>query len=255
MKTLSIIILFLLSPLFAWAGPYPVITSMRVEYFGGGAFYYITQDMIEIGSASDWVVPSNYWVSLVHKHTDDGVHYVPRDAPGQTINSNGKSTIGELAQMIYDPSIGVVDHAGPNGFEECVAYVAQPYSSQDWETTIRPGGCLKVPPADQWCKITTPEILLDHGTLTLKTAEGSTAEASMGLSCTAAASVTFNLITEDKYIYLDDGKAEISVDNKPLNSKVDLQEGSSQVTIKDVLTGVTSEGQHTGSSVLVMMPY
>lgn len=255
MKTLPVIILFLLAPLFAWAGPYPVITSMRVEYFDGGAYYYITQDMVEIGSASDWVVPTDYWVAITHKHTDDGIHYEPHSAGGETISSNGKKTIGQLAQMAYDPSIGVVTHVGQNGFDECVAYVAQPNSSRDWETTIRPGGCLKVPPADEWCKITTPEILLDHGTMTLKTAEGSTAEASMGLSCTAAASVTFNLVTEDKYIYLDEGKAEISVDNKPLNSKVDLRQGSSQVTIKDVLTGVTSEGQHTGSSVLVMMPY
>jgi hypothetical protein len=56
-------------------------------------------------------------------------------------------------------------------------------------------------------------------------------------------------------VYLDEGKSEITIDDKPLNSKVDLPEGDSQIPVKDLLTGVTKEGFHTGSSVIVMMPY
>ncbi len=112
-----------------------------------------------------------------------------------------------------------------------------------------------VPPADDWCKITTPEILLDHGTMTLKDAEGSSASSTVGVQCTTPTSVAFNLITNDTYVYLDEGKSEILVDNKPLNTKIDLDKGDSQLAIKDKLTGINSEGAHTGSSVLVMMPY
>lgn len=114
---------------------------------------------------------------------------------------------------------------------------------------------MMVPPANDWCKITTPEILLDHGTMTLKDAEGSSATSSVGVQCTTPTAVTFNLVTNDTYVYLDEGKSEISVDNKPLNTKIDLEQGDSQLAIKDKLTGINSEGAHTGSSVLVMMPY
>lgn len=81
------------------------------------------------------------------------------------------------------------------------------------------------------------------------------ATAAMNIQCSVPASVTFNLITQDKYVYLDEGKSEITVNGKPLNSKVDLPKGDSQMPVKDLLTGVTKEGFHTGSSVLVMMPY
>ncbi|CBA33883.1 unknown protein [Cronobacter turicensis z3032] len=77
----------------------------------------------------------------------------------------------------------------------------------------------------------------------------------MGVQCTTQMAVTFNIISNDKYIYLDDGKSEISVNDVPLNTKVDLPEGDSSLHVKDYLTGVTKEGYHTGSSVLVMMPY
>ncbi|AMA02620.1 hypothetical protein ACJ69_02680 [Enterobacter asburiae] len=77
----------------------------------------------------------------------------------------------------------------------------------------------------------------------------------MGVQCSVPASVTFNLITKDKYVYLDEGKSELTVADKPLNTKIDLPEGDSLVPVKDLLTGVTKEGFHTGSSVIVMMPY
>lgn len=112
-----------------------------------------------------------------------------------------------------------------------------------------------VPPADEWCKITTPELLLDHGTITLKEMEGNTATAQMGLQCTTATAVTFNMISNDKYVYLDEGKSEITVNDLPLKTKINLPQGDSTLPVKDLLTGVTSEGFHTGSSVLVMMPY
>ncbi|KMV33017.1 hypothetical protein ACH50_20010 [Franconibacter pulveris] len=77
----------------------------------------------------------------------------------------------------------------------------------------------------------------------------------MNVDCIGDMAVSFNLITDDKYIYLDEGKSEITVDNKPLKTKINLPSGKSSVLVKDLLTGITSEGFHTGSSVLVMMPY
>lgn len=62
------------------------------------------------------------------------------------------------------------------------------------------------------------------------------------------------LPSTDKYIYLDEGLSEITVNKEPLNTPMLISKGNSQLSIEDLLTGVTTEGFHTGSSVLVMMP-
>lgn len=201
---------------------------------------------------------------LGHKHVSGSItigamdnHF---DAPyGQP------QSIGTLALQGYNQkgwkNNNHIRHGGANGFKECVAYFAGPWiaisnlTGVDWSRAMLPGGCLNIPPSNEWCKITTPEIVLEHGAITLKQAEGDIASTSMGVECTTPTAVTFNLIAQDKYVYLDEGKSEVFVDNKPLNTKIDLPQGDSQMPVKDLLTGVTKEGFHTGSSVLVMMPY
>lgn len=255
------VFLILFFSISAQAGLWPIITSIRNESLGGGEYnYYITQKPVEIGSSVD-VVMSNKWIELSHRHnpnTDDVV-----GAPTlQSYTGSSNSTISDIAMELYNTkgkNTAYVHHSGsaPSP-QECVAYFVDPSNGRNsppWSTVFVPGGCLMIPPAEEWCKITTPEIVLEHGTVTLKQAEGDVATASMNIQCSVPASVTFNLITKDKYVYLDEGKSEITVDGKPLNSKVDLPEGDSQMPVKDLLTGVTKEGFHTGSSVLVMMPY
>lgn len=245
-------------PFFGFAGQYPIITSLSVSYHGNvGATYYIKQSLIEIGSAADVVLPANYWVTLGHKHTEDGVRYVVAGAGGGGRESDGIQTIGQLAKEVYDVDSGVttIDHEGPNGFKECVAYAAIPIGNDLWDTALKPGGCMDVPPADEWCKITTPQLVLEHGNISLQNAEGSIAKENMGIQCTAEMTVTFNLVTQDKYIYLDEGRSEVTVDGKSLNTAITLEPGNSELLVQDLLTGITTEGFHTGSSVLVMMPY
>jgi len=254
MKKIILFLMFL--SFYGFAGQYPVITSLHVTYNDHGANYGIDQKMMEIGPASEEVVPTGWEVVLAHKHTTDGETFTVSEA-STTAASNNKKTIGELGKEAFrdGKTVSMIGHGGPNGFQECVAYVLKPSSNNSWEGVRTPGGCLYVPPADEWCKITSPELVLEHGTITLEQSEGSIASDSIGVKCTADAAVTFNLITQDKYVYLDDGKSEITVDNKPLNTKIDLPQGDSQLPIKDLLTGITTEGFHTGSSVLVMAPY
>ncbi|EHN8902449.1 TPA: hypothetical protein N5N76_004890 [Enterobacter asburiae] len=243
---------------FCFASKYPIITSLQVSYNAKGADYYITQKVVEIGPAGDQLIGPDKYVALVHKHYNpDGTYTANYE--NNTVAIYSKPTpISEMAMLSYNAqgkNVTRIGHAGANGFPECVAYAAYDKNTRNWDTAITPGGCMMVPPAEQWCKITSPEITLEHGAITLKQAEGDTASTSLGVQCTTETAVTFNLITNDKYIYLDEGKSEITVDNMPLNSKIDLPQGDSQMPVKDLLTGITKEGYHTGSSVLVMMPY
>ncbi|MCZ7833131.1 MULTISPECIES: hypothetical protein [Atlantibacter] len=252
----------------AYSSPYPIISSLNVQYRSDGAYYYITQRIVNIGSAGDSVVPYGYFVGLGHKHYNGSAGWVG-SLQSETITTasatNPYQTRSQMAMNVYNTvgkSITTINHTGSNGFPECVGYMIGPPNPASyahvwtyWDQTQLPGGCLMVPPANQWCKITTPELTLEHGTITLRQAEGDIASTSMGLQCTTATAVTFNLITQDSYVYLDEGKSEITVNDQPLNTKIDLPQGNSQMPIKDLLTGITTEGFHTGSSVLVMMPY
>lgn len=258
MKNVLYLFLFVMMP--SWAGLYPIITSVDVRYRSDGANYYITQELVEIGPQTDQVLDSGYWVGLVHKHKyiNDYISVAVGESPAVAVRADNIQTIGELAIQSYDAGskrVRTVIHTGSNGFEECVAYAGYRGPGASWNSAILPGGCLLIPPASQWCKITTPEIVLDHGTIMLRDVEGHSASANMGVQCTTATAVQFKLISDDNYIYLDEGKAEIMVEDAPLNTKIDLPSGTSNLQVKDLLTGVTSEGLHTGSSVLVMMPY
>lgn len=266
MKNINMIkklsVLLLLCSFSAVSGQWPVITSIRTEFWGGRAYHFIiTQKLIEIGPSVDVVVPDKY-IELTHRHnpmTSDTVG----DVLAMAMTSSSR-TVSDEAVDLYNTtgaSVSDVGHTGedPTG-TECVAYVVSPYNdglthTTYWSNIWAPGGCMVVPPADEWCKITTPEITFDHGAMTLANAEGDSVTKTLGLQCTTDSAVTFNLITKDNYIYLDEGKSEITVDNKPLNTEINVKQGDSQLVIKDLLTGVTSEGEHTGSSVLVMMPY
>ena len=257
MKNVLYLFLFVMMP--SWAGEYPIITSIDVRYRADGANYDITQTLLEVGPQADQVLDSSYKVALVHKHrsADRYIVSVVTGSRAVTVQADNKKTIGELAKEAYEggsKSVSTVVHNGANGFEECVAYAGFRGAGAPWENAIVPGGCLLIPPASQWCKITTPEIVLDHGTIMLRDVEGHSASADIGVRCTTDTAVRFKLLGDENYIYLDEGKAEIMIENAPLNTKIDLLRGDSTLQVKDLLTGVTSEGLHTGSSVLVMMP-
>lgn len=256
------VFLILLFSISAQAGLWPIITSIRNESLGNNQYkYYITQKPVQIGPSVD-VVMKNKYIELNHRHNPNTTD-VTGTPSVQTYTSSSNRTISDIGMELYNTKgkdQAYITHNGNRPSpQECVAYIVSPYDdtqgSTDWSMVFVPGGCLLIPPAEEWCKITTPEIVLEHGTVTLKQVEGNEASSSLNIQCSVPASVTFNLITKDKYVYLDEGKSEITVDGKPLNSKVDLPEGDSQMPVKDLLTGVTKEGFHTGSSVLVMMPY
>ncbi|ELY5929419.1 hypothetical protein ACSDIA_001906 [Cronobacter turicensis] len=252
-----------------YASPYPVVTSITsqaITVSGMPAHQWnLTQAVIDVGPAGDEMVPPDYLIGLGMHLTDNVGGFVSfgNDRP---VYHQDEVTISQFAMQYYNDTgrnistKWMYDYETPPDSEICFGYIAGStyvagMNAANWAGSMRPGGCTIAPPATDWCKLTTPEILLDHGNLTLRNAEGDTARANVNVQCTTETAVTFNLITDDKYVYLDEGKSEISVEDKPLNTPINLPSGNSSVIVKDLLTGVTKEGYHTGSSVLVMMPY
>lgn len=241
-----------------WVGKYPVLVITGVS---GKTVSYYTKVM-EIGSASDQIPPANYNTTLLFGATDKASNaYVAYGVWGAAyIINDGVKTIGELAMEAYNASPDYI-RSGTKTFGDwdlthppCMTWGSYfPTGFAPVESIISPTGCMVAPPSDNWCKITSPEIILDHGTLSSSASEGDVARATMDVDCGVSASVQFTL--PGGYIILDEGKSSLKVDDKPLGSKVDLPQGKSTLKISDSLEGVTSEGVHTGTSVLIMQPY
>ncbi|WP_133052127.1 hypothetical protein [Cronobacter sakazakii] len=263
MKMKRILFFFLAISVYAKAGPFPLVTSINPVYVGNNGWnYYITQRVMEVGPSVD-VVPASGEVLFGHRHNPHTTNVFNATYDAWIVQANNHDTISQLAMQLYNKygkDTEYVWHQGDDyGKDECVGYVYSFNSNQNgvpWSTVKPPAMCMNVPPPNEWCKITTPQLYIDHGTITLKEAEGHSSSTVMSVDCSTSIAVEFHLITDEPYIYLTpSGKAEITVDDKPMKSKVSLPSGTSQLTIKDVLSGVTAEGKNTGSSVLVMMPY
>ncbi|MEX5383980.1 hypothetical protein WCE10_12945 [Cronobacter muytjensii] len=253
-------LIVLLATHYSIASPYPVITSVA-PIPAQQHRYAITQALMDIGPAGDVVPPAGFYMELVAKTQNEGF---PAQATQMTfgsssafIRTDGIKTASELGVESYNAGGKDINIVVSPAQTKCVAYAVGPYPQYSpWESITLYAGCTAVPPADEWCKITTPELLLDHGTITLRQSEGNSASQQMAVDCTTTMAVRFDLITADKYVYLTpSGKTEIKVNDMPVGSKISLNQGANKVKVSDSLSGLASEGAYTGSSVLVMMPY
>ncbi|ELY4518898.1 hypothetical protein SMZ75_001645 [Cronobacter muytjensii] len=238
------------------ASPYPVVTSITAQR-SDIIKYYFTISIVDIGPAGDTVPAAGSYMQLEVKHVVPGFEPTIGVLSHQgRIKTDGIKTASQLAMESYYTEI-ITAYFSVDGNDQCIGYGTGPYPSYSpWTDTTIYGGCAAFPPANEWCKITTPELLLDHGVITLREAAENSVSQNLSVDCTTAMNVRFDLVTQDKYVYLTpSGKTEIKVNDMPAGSKVSLTQGTNQVKVSDSLSGVNTEGSYTGSSVLVMMPY
>ncbi|EOL8944467.1 hypothetical protein ROK90_12920 [Cronobacter dublinensis] len=260
MKKIFFLFLLLL-PALTVAGTWPVITSVTPTPAGGGWNYNYTLQVLEVGPAVD--VYGSGMIALGHRHNPKTENTFAVAGDDSFIANLNGWTIGKVATFAYNPNVHSVWHMGqsPDG-DECVAYAYIPGETRDTAYSVPfssvqiPGGCMKIPPLNQWCKITSPEIVLDHGTITLQDAEGHSAQTKVNVNCSTSMSVSFSLVTNEPYLLLSPaGKSTITIADKPLGSAINIQSGASSLTVKDMLSGVNTTGVSSASTVLFMMPY
>lgn len=238
------------------ASPYPVVTSITAQR-SDIIKYYFTVSIVDIGPAGDTVPAAGSYMQLEVKHEVPGFEPTIRILSSKgRVKTDGIKTASQLAMASYKAET-ITRYYSVDGYDQCIGYGVGPYETYTpWANTTLYGGCAAFPPVDEWCKITTPELLLDHGVITLRESAENSVSQNVSVNCTTAMNVRFDLVTQDKYVYLTpSGKTEIKVNDMPTGSKISLKQGTSQVKISDSLSGVNTEGSYTGSSVLVMMPY
>lgn len=236
------------------ASEYPVVipTKSVDEPYGVKNIYFKTITT-NIGPASEQIVPSGYMVTLWAREEVNYKDIVSFLANG--IIADGSHTIGELAMQAYNDAPAEYRsgnkrvHTSPNN---CMAWGAAPREDHvDYKLLIAPGGCITAPPSNANCKFITQEVLLDHGSLRLT--DGNISSKQISIECSETTDVQFSLPgSDEKYIYLEGQKAEISINEQPLGSKITLPAGVSSVKIQDKLIGNFPVGAYSGSNVIIM---
>lgn len=239
----------------SFAGTWPaIIPTSTIQSMTYGTIY-IKQQLIEVGPEVDAIAPKGY-VVCINYYISNWDEYYPVSG-GRCATSDGSQTQSQLANEAYQANIDLtVVYTGSEGSspvdKACVAYYYKK-GANSGSVISDPAGCVYAPPSTDWCEITTPQITLDHGTLSADKVEGHVSKKMMSVNCVSETNVRFDILSPDGYLHLQpSGKSLIKVNNLPLGSSIDLPAGDSELLISDQLTGVTSEGVNSASTVLVM---
>ncbi|WP_434461843.1 PapG chaperone-binding domain-containing protein [Serratia plymuthica] len=244
------------------AGLYPVMVDIKTQITSStSATYYISQQLVEIGDASEIPIPGYGYIIMGHRHfrSEKQSYWTPGQDQVYAVASTG--TVGEAARKLYmerGRQKNTLSHMnGPNEFGECVGYawgISAPIV-EPFESAILPAGtCIKVPPGPEWCKMTTPELRIDHGILSLENSEGNKASGNIVIECTVGMTIKLSLIGSDGRINLGSGYSKIKANNLDLNKMLPLNKGSNSVVIESELHGVSTEGFFSGSAVMIIQP-
>lgn len=119
-----------------------------------------------------------------------------------------------------------------------------------------PGACASAPEFLDYCKITTPSVVLDHGAVEQREVANSSAQGSLTVECSGASSGDITLVSGKDHIPLSPaGKAKIFLNDKPLGTKLNFASGVNTYTVSDKLSEITSGGIYSGSDTLVVNIY
>ncbi|WP_312664033.1 hypothetical protein [Pantoea sp. CTOTU49201] len=247
--------------LFFWmnlslAGQFPVPSSI---YINGSPVrtLYVRWDIVDLPEA-DALAPTGYWFGsaksiindfpVVQSETCSGTLCGTKVIPGETISS--------AAMRAYKKGPTTTQYSstsGANGF--CIAFGGIPQGNTSLGSALIPTGCLKAPPPNVYCFIITPEINLNHGSISIKDVTTSKASASFSINCSQANNVKLSLASKLTYIPLNnDAKANIMINNKNPGQQHSLPTGLSSLTITSQLEGITQSGNYSGTAVLIIEP-
>lgn len=258
------------------AGPYPVVSSMTTYIGGpGSAAYFFDWAVIDI-PAADQPAPYNWSFVLAHRHDnfpggEDIVAFGGRPSTQGSCNPTGcrgivlaGETFSQAAMRITENGTalqhGEIYHSGYGNGGECVGYIflhpSASTTSTRWSKAVMPGStCVYAPPGDDFCKITSPSIILDHGTLTVTDANGNETSQWVNMRCSTATKVTIRFASGIDYIPMqNNAKANIKVDGQSVGGKFYFPAGDTQVEIKSILEDITQAGDYTGNTVMIIEP-
>ncbi|HGU9824269.1 TPA: hypothetical protein ACNFPD_003367 [Enterobacter cancerogenus] len=118
--------------------------------------------------------------------------------------------------------------------------------------------CSNLPPDNVECSFSSPNVLIDFGTVSKQDIEGLTAEKYVGVTCTGEADLTLSVYSEDPSHLLGNSNGistELEVNGTKIDNPDQLMSlhnagDTTQISNKITLHGQASEGTYKGSYIL-----
>ncbi|WP_145567346.1 hypothetical protein [Yersinia aleksiciae] len=260
MKPMIILIILQLISFNSWGSLYPVLSDIKIRYISSSYLEIsFTQMLVDIGPAGDVVVP---WSGSYDEYMGIGAvsgqhsHYNFFHASNPTLLKYGETYSTAALRAYYGGHSTVTSKKTAfilsGKVRLCVGYaITSDAVRSKWSNP--PGMCFTLPPAEEWCKMTSPALVLDHGRLSVKEAEGHSVSDTLNIQCSTSSAVTLRLMNMEKFIHLSDtARANIFVNGSSIGSVYGLKAGDNVLTISDQLTGITKPGELSGMAVLVI---
>lgn len=258
------IILFLYS-MQSYAGLWPVVTSVTIlppeaSEPGGSATItkYKTQaQLMEVGEVADEILNDYNWWSYGFLAKRQGRQ------PGQvgtifgscraTIPKSMKGkTVATAIEYVYNLCNNQKLSYKPDQYTACVGYVLSKPNQGAWDQVLSPlGTCFQLDDIYQWCTLTTPELVINHGVMSVKEAAGNRAKQTLNINCTMPAKVTLTLLGNQDTIPIGGGTSHLTSSLGALGKAISLQAGNNSVDIFSELNNV-KEGEWNASAVMMM---
>ncbi|REE78255.1 hypothetical protein [Pantoea ananatis] len=222
------------APMLAGADAYtwPYVASVEVHIISAKTVEYVLHMATTV--VDDSSVTPNTLVHTVRTAAGKTPHGTPnwawgtyrryRDRTGAIIAAHERLYSGQLIDYVEDVASELSSMYGSGTLTttnrrmddggECVGTGMWTYEgNQTWESFVATdlwnggvlGGCLGIPPVDQWCALKTPTVEIAYGTLTLKDAEGSNKTAGVTVECTTGMKYTLRLQDANNETSLDNG--------------------------------------------------
>ncbi|MTD28405.1 hypothetical protein [Erwinia sorbitola] len=266
-KTIWFVFFYVVSITTVHAKLYPVYsheTTYPHEVMGHYRLAYIT--FVEVGSVAEFIPrKGNDIVCLARKsHSPEGFPYASciygssaRIAPGEALGEVARRAYSELSSFEISRTGNLGDH--------CIGFMAvnKDFGHINWWDTVDSpvGTCISPTASNERCSLSSPDLTLNHGNISLNNTEGHSVASSIDIHCTGNVTVKIKLMQKDDWEFLPNGndyipltpsgKAYITINGRLPWSNFNLPAGKSSLTIKDRLSGLNAAGIHYGSGIMI----
>ncbi|MBD8214710.1 PapG chaperone-binding domain-containing protein [Erwinia persicina] len=254
MHSKIVFIIFVLFSMQSYAGKWPIATSVTIKEKGR---LELNAEMVEIGAAADTKLgDNNYWgyagivtrqgrmPGVLGSMMGSCIIIIPKSF--QTQGKTYEETIA-YAYRACSKRIQVYDE-----YSSCIGYALFSPYQLDWDQVYSPiGTCFQLADVNQWCSLTTPELNINHGVISVKEAAGNRAKQTMNINCTIPSKVTLTLLGGKDTIPIGGGTSYLTSSLGVLGKEISLQAGNNSVDIISELNNV-KEGEWNASAVMMM---
>lgn len=250
--------LLFMSSLICQAGVYPVFVIDKVLESSGGYEPLGHQTLKEMGALTDIVPPPGKYMWFGIKYLAGGVARLKPHASYQPLKLEAGETLGHAAQRAYakwQVYGGMMTNVKSRS-DICLAYALIDKPGGDWPlwstAMIPPGACQSPPPFPEWCKITSGQITIDHGSINVGS-DMKKISKDIVLNCSSSMTVILRL-SQDSLELSPGVRSRLTLPN---NGRITAVSGDNHTTITSelALSAGATPGKYQKSTVLSVNYY